>query len=92
MYRIVESLYLIPETNIILYVNYTGIKIKFFKNYTHTHTRAHTHTHTHTARSSTRLPLLRMPVAGVLLKLPALLSDWATSLELPIMFSRLLVC
>ena len=28
MYRIVESLYCTPETNITLYVNYTGIKIK----------------------------------------------------------------
>ena len=27
MYGIVESLYNIPETNITLYVNYTGIKI-----------------------------------------------------------------
>ena len=26
MYRIVESLYCTPETNITLYVNYTGIK------------------------------------------------------------------
>ena len=31
MYRIVELLYFIPETNITLYVNYTGIKIIFFK-------------------------------------------------------------
>ena len=28
MYRIVESLYCTPETNITLYVNCTGIKIK----------------------------------------------------------------
>ena len=34
MYRIVESLYCTPETNITLYVNHTGIKvkIKIFKN------------------------------------------------------------
>ena len=31
MYRIVEPLYRIPETNISLYVNYTGIKIKNLK-------------------------------------------------------------
>ena len=28
MYRMVESLYCIPETNITLYVNYTGIFLK----------------------------------------------------------------
>ena len=28
MYRIVESLYCTPETNITLYVNYIGIKVK----------------------------------------------------------------
>ena len=32
IYEIVESLYCTPETNIILYVNYTGIKIKYLKN------------------------------------------------------------
>ena len=31
MYRIVESLYCTPETNITLYVNYTEIKIKTIK-------------------------------------------------------------
>ena len=31
MYRIVESVYCTPETNITLYVNYTRIKIKFKK-------------------------------------------------------------
>ena len=28
MYGIVESLYCIPETNIILYINYTGMKFE----------------------------------------------------------------
>ena len=28
MYRIVESLYCTPDINIILWVNYTGVKIK----------------------------------------------------------------
>ena len=31
VYRIVESLYCIPEPNRTLYANYTGIKIKTFK-------------------------------------------------------------
>ena len=31
MYRIFESLYCTPETNMTLYVNYTGIKIKWKK-------------------------------------------------------------
>ena len=44
MYGIVESLYSTLETNITLYVNYTGIKIKFLKKkckflHTHTHTK-----------------------------------------------------
>ena len=33
MYRIFESLYCTPETNIILYVNYTGIEIFQIKKY-----------------------------------------------------------
>ena len=32
VYRIVESLYCTPETNIKPYVNYTGIKIENLKN------------------------------------------------------------
>ena len=46
MYKIAESLYCTPKTNIILHVNSTEIKMKTLNTHTYTHTHTHTHTHT----------------------------------------------